>query len=505
MAAQGGARGPLFSALEVRVLELNAAARGLSIDTMMENAGAAVADEARRHLPAPPSPVGIVCGSGNNGGDGLAAAFHLQQMGYSPRVWLLAPPSQIHSEPARAMWRRVSSTADLRGGVPKVAELRDLPLLLDAMIGTGGGGELKDPYRAAVLEINASGVPVLSVDLPTGLGSTTVLQARWTVSLEVLKEGMEHPAVGEVTVRSIGIPPEARDETGPGEFLLFPVPGRSTRKGGQGRLVVVGGGPYAGAPALAALSALRAGVDMAFVITPGGVADLVQGFSPEIIVRGVGHGRIFHEEEAHALWSLVQSLRPDALLVGNGVGTDPSTLVALEELVEEALAQVPVVLDADALRLVNHRQGVPFRDQSPRRFLLTPNAREYAHLRDPRSPSNVPVDAEEVRETARRLRLSLLVKGETDWISDGVDLKGNRTHHPAQVVGGAGDTLAGVVASLLARGRTPTQAARLGTYWVGSTALRIFPQKSYGMLASDLTTELPLTLSEGLARVQSGF
>jgi len=466
----------------------------------MESAGQVVAEEARRHLPPPPAPVGIVVGSGNNGGDGLAAAYYLNLNGHPPRIWLLSPPSELHSEMARAMWRRVAAFPGLKVGVPKVSELSDLPLLVDAMIGTGGEGELRQPYRGAVAEINASGVDVLSIDLPTGLGTSTPLQARWTVSLEVLKEGMDHPSVGEVTVRSIGIPLEAKEETGPGEFHFFPRPGPNARKGSQGRLVVVGGGPYPGAPTLAALASLKAGVDMIFLVVPGGVADVVQGYSPEVIVRGVGHGRTFQEEEASALWGLVQTLRPDALLVGNGVGTDPSTVVALEEFLEQALARVPVALDADGLRVIGQRQGAPFRDQDARRLLLTPNIREYAHLKDPRAPALAPVEPAEVRALARQLRATLLVKGATDWISDGLAVWANRTHHPAQVVGGAGDTLAGVAASLMARGLTPAQSARLATYWAGTAALRLFRRTSYGMTPLALSDELPAALAEGLDR-----
>ena len=489
-----------YSGLEVRVLEANAMARGCSLAGLMESAGQVVAEEVRRHLPPPPSPVGIVVGSGNNGGDGLAAAYYLNLNGHPPHIWMLQPPSELRSEMARGMWRRVAAFPGFTVGIPKVADLAELPLVVDAMIGTGGEGELREPYRTAVAEINASHVNVLSVDLPTGLGTSTPLQARWTVSLEVLKEGMDHPSVGEVTVRSIGMPAEAKEETGPGEFHFFPQPGPNARKGSQGRLVVVGGGPYPGAPTLAALASLKAGVDMIFLVVPGGVADVIQGYSPEIIVRGVGHGRTFQEEEASTLWSLVQTLRPDALLVGNGAGTDPSTVVALEEFLEQALARVPVVLDADGLRVVGQRRGSPFRDQDARRLLMTPNGREYAHLRDPRSATLAPVEPVEVRTLARQLRATLLVKGATDWISDGSALWANRVHHPAQVVGGAGDTLAGVAASLMARGLLPSQAARLATYWVGTAALRLFPRTSYGMTPLSLSDELPGALAEGLAR-----
>ncbi len=487
---------------EVQVLEANAVARGVSIDQLMDNAGHAVAAEASRHLPPPPAAVGIVCGLGNNGGDGLAAASVLASQGYQPRIWLIGEPGKLRTVAARRRWDLVSGFRYVKAGAPTAADLRGLPLVIDAMLGTGGRGPPREPYHSAIEEIVSSGVPVLSVDLPTGLGSTTALRARWTVALEVLKEGMDGPACGEVTVSSIGMPPEAHRETGVGEMALFPVPSPGTRKSDSGRVVVVGGGPYAGAPFLAGMGALRAGADMVIVLVPGAVADIVQGYSPQLIVRAVGRGAQFTEEDSTELAELTSKARPTAVLVGNGIGESPETLGGLEKFLQWALPSYPCAVDADGLRVLSHRGGRPFPGQSATRLLLTPNLREFAHLASPDARASEAPGEEDVRRTAARLRATVLVKGAVDVVSDGEETKVNRTHHPAMVVGGAGDVLAGVTTSLLARGLSPFQAGRLATYWTGRAAVEAFERVSYGLLPSDLLDQLGPALKRGLEELR---
>lgn len=493
-----------FSLVDVAIMEANAVASGVSIDTLMDRAGKVVAEEAGRHLPPPPAKVGIVCGGGNNGGDGLAAAFYLKAKGYSPEVWLLHPPHEIRSRPARRRWEFISDVPGIhiRTGAPTVEALLEVPLVIDAMIGTGGHGELREPYKSAVAAIRAAGVPVLSVDLPTGLGTASSVTAMWTVSIEVLKQGMDSGGVGEVTVRSVGFPPEAMDETGAGEFLLFPRPGRATMKGESGRLVIVGGGPYTGSPAIAALAALSAGSDMVFIVAPEPAATVIRGFSPNFIVRSVGEDGAFSQYDADELSAVITDLHPSALLVGNGTGHAHGTLNALDLVVSRALPKVPVVLDADATRFVAAKEARPLYATSPDRLLITPNRRELYRIRGHDFAAASPQRREEVTTLARSLGATLLVKGEVDMISDGTDARENRMHHPAMVVGGAGDALSGLVASLMARGLTGFQAARLGAYWLGCAGVGLFEGMSYGITATDLVKALPTALQQGLKRAR---
>lgn len=488
--------------VEVRALEANAVALGVSIDQMMENAGHAVAEEAKKHLPSPPAPVGILCGLGNNGGDGLAAATFLAAEGYQPRVWLLDDPAKIRTAAALRRWELVKGLRYARVGVPTAGDLVELPLVIDAMLGTGGQGPPRAPYSEAIRAVSSSGVKVLSVDLPTGLGSDSVLEANWTVSLEVLKEGMEAHACGEVVVRSIGMPEQAHAATGIGEFVLYRAPAPSTQKSDSGRVVVIGGGPYAGAPCLAGLGALRSGADMVFVIVPEGVEQVVQSFSPQLIVRGVGSGRRFRPEDLDALTEQAESLRPSALLIGNGIGDDPGTLELCGGLLERVLPAHPCVVDADGLRALSSRSDALHGGRSPSQWLLTPNRREFAHLAREASGGEGAPDPEAVRATAQRWKATVLSKGLVDTISDGTEVRLNRTHHPAMVVGGAGDVLAGVAVGLLSAGLTPFQAARLASYWLGRASMEVFDQVSYALLPEDLLRHLGPTLRRALEELR---
>ena len=491
-----------YGLADVAVLEANAVARGATIDNLMDHAGRAVAEEAAKHARAPPEGrIGIVCGGGNNGGDGFAAALSLRSKGYAVDLWLIVHRRDIRTRAARRRFEMIVDFPGINIGVPDVSKLKELDVVVDAMIGTGGRDELREPYLSAVKAIRESGVDVLSVDLPTGLGTSTALRPRWTVALEVPKEGMTHADVGEVVIRSIGFPRESLEETGPGEYLFFPRPGKSTSKGDSGRLVVVGGGPYTGAPALAALSALSAGVDMVFVVAPEPAATIIRGYSPDLIVRSVGRDGTFSAGDSDELWKTVESLHPDALLVGNGAGFDHGTVQAFSALLERSLPRIPVVLDADGTRLAAIRETRPLFGDVHEKLLLTPNRRELYRIVGYDVSVKRIERREQLSKLAHQLGATLLYKSDIDVITDGHDLRENTTHHPSLVVGGAGDVLSGLAASLMARRLTAFQAARLSSYWIGHASLGLFEKQSYGIRASDILSQLPLALKEGLSWV----
>jgi ADP-dependent NAD(P)H-hydrate dehydratase / NAD(P)H-hydrate epimerase len=309
---------PLTS-LEMAVVEANAVALGSTVDFLMENAGRAVAEEATRHLPSPPSRVAVVAGNGNNGGDATCASFYLHQWGYSPEIWLVRPPSEIASRAARRCFERVERRATIHVGVPRPEELASIPLVIDGLLGTGQGGRLRSPIREAVDAIRESHVPVLSIDVPTGVRDPEGLRPSWTVTLTCPKEEMAPGTSGEVQVRDIGIPVDAWRRTGPGEFLFFPRPTGRGDQGRTGRVIVIGGGPYTGAPALAAMAALRSGAERATVVAPQGAAERVQSFSPNLVVRPFGVDR-FRPTDVPEIVEFVRSSRPDSVALGMGAG-----------------------------------------------------------------------------------------------------------------------------------------------------------------------------------------
>ncbi len=487
---------PLSSG-EMVVVEANAVALGVTLDVLMENAGRVIAEEAARRLPPPPARVAVVASTGNNGGDGTCAARYLEEWGYAPEVWLVRPPSEIRSRAARRCFERLARVVAVREGVPTSAELAALPLVVDALLGTGQEERLRSPVREAAAAIRASGAPVLSVDLPTGTRDPEGVRATWTVALTAVKGEMDRTSAGEVIVREIGIPEEAWSRTGPGEFASFRRLARTGREGRSTRIAVVGGGPYAGAPALAALAALRAGAERATVYAPGGAAERVQGFSPNLVVRDVGLER-FRPEDVPELLEGVENGRAAAVAIGMGAGAEAETLEAMGSLYRQLGGRIPLVLDADALAMLGPAEAAPRAGGAP--VLLTPNAGELSRLFAEGRTLTTEEARQEVARTAAARKVTVLAKGEPDLISDGELTVENRHHHPAMMVAGAGDVLAGVLVALLGSGVEPVPAARLAAFWVGEAGILAASSKSFGLLATDILEELPGALRAGLAR-----
>jgi NAD(P)H-hydrate epimerase len=479
------------------VVEQNTVALGVTIDALMENAGRATAEEATRHLPSAPARVAVVAGTGNNGGDGTCAAFYLLQWGFSPEIWLVHPPVEIRSRAAQRCFDRIKNRVPVRFGIPRAEEIATMPLVVDALLGTGQSGRLRPPIREAVAAIRASGAPVLSVDVPTGITDPEGLRPSWTVTFTISKEEMEGGKVGELTVRDIGMPPNAWRQTGPGEFYFFPAP-KETR-GRSGRLIVIGGGPYTGAPALAALAAMRSGAERATVVTPEVAADAVRASSPNLIVRPVGSDR-FRPQDVSAILELVRSAPPKAVVLGMGAGAHPETVEALRGVIEALSREIPLVVDADALVALAA-------DPSPLTgpgagVIATPNAGEFERLFHGPSSGSFEERCAAAERIASERHVTLVVKGSPDIVTDGESTIGNLHHHLAMTVGGVGDVLGGVLGSLLAQGVRPLHAARLATYWTGEAGLRAAAHRGYGILATDVIEELPAALVVGLQRIE---
>jgi len=490
-------RRPL-SSLEMAVVEQNTVALGVTLDSLMENAGRAAAEEATRHLPSAPARVAVVAGTGNNGGDGSCAAFYLQQWGYSPEIWLVRPPVEIRSRAAQRCFDRIKNRVPVRVGVPRSEELATMPLVIDALLGTGQSGRLRPPVRDAVSAIRASGAPVLSLDVPTGVTDPEGLRPSWTVTFTIPKDDMEPGRTGELTVRDIGMPPNSWRQTGPGEFLFFPVP--TPPRGRNGRVVVIGGGPYTGAPALAALAALRSGAERATIVTPEVAAVSIRAFDPNLIVRSVGSDR-FRPIDVSSVLEVVRSAPPGAVVIGMGAGAHPETTEALAAVIAALAPEVPLVVDADGL------SALPSNSEAEGRtpyagLLATPNEGEFERVFHGPASSSFEERSALAERVARDGNFTLVVKGSPDIVTDGESTVGNLHHHLAMTVGGVGDVLGGVLGSLLAQGARPLHAARLATFWTGEAGLRAAAHRGFGILATDVIEELPAALVVGLQRVE---
>jgi hydroxyethylthiazole kinase-like uncharacterized protein yjeF len=456
-----------ISAEEMKAIDANCKYFGLLPLQLMENAGAALAREVA--AAAPGGRIAVVAGRGNNGGDAFVAARHL--VGFRVTVYLVGRSKDISTKEAKRNWDilQVLGFDVVEVGDPEEMPLRDYDLILDAIFGTGVHGPIKGLEAGAIDAINSSGKTILSVDVPSGLGTNKTVQPNLTVTFHRPKPGLP----GEVRVADIGIPSQAEFFAGPGDLWLVGTRAKGSHKGDSGRVLVIGGGPYTGAPALTAMAALRAGADIATVATPAVAAKTIAGFSPNLIVRELSSDHLCPDD-----MGILEDLIPkhDVVVMGMGLGRHPETLDALAQIIHIC---DKTVIDADALQ-----------PNLPLKGIVTPHAGEFKRISSVTLPSDYSERIDPVRAFAKGAGLVVLLKGRIDLISDGNIIRGNATGNPGMTVGGTGDVLAGVTASFYCR-TTALRAAVAAAFVNGRAGDLVYPEKDFGMVATDVVEKIP--------------
>ncbi|TLZ63983.1 MAG: NAD(P)H-hydrate dehydratase [Methanobacteriota archaeon] len=477
----------MLTAAEQRVMDRNAEYFGVSILGLMEAAGRGIAEVARSEFSIAGKRVVVACGTGNNGGDGLVAARHLK--GEARVSVLLAKGARGVATPeARANLEKLGPGVDVVDG-PTDSEraFRDADLIVDALLGIGVHGEIREPYATLIREMNKSGKPILSVDVPSGFDATPTVRATVTAALIDAKEGMTEATAGRVRVVDIGFPREVMEFVGPGEFLYYPVPRPDSHKGQNGRLLVVGGGPFTGAPAFVGLAAYRIGVDAVHVATPSIAFEPVAGYSPNLIVHPLPGAR-FLKTDVGTILEIASGM--DAVVIGPGLGASDPTKDAIRILVRSL--NLPVVLDADALTAA----GEDLSCLAGKRGIVTPHHREFEVLSGTTLPPDLPAIVEPVKAFAKKIGFTVLLKGSPDVITDGASFRKNKVHNVAMTVGGTGDALAGICGGLLSKRVAPFIAARMAAFANGYAGNLAFEERSYGMMTTDLIEKIPRVLKD---------
>jgi ADP-dependent NAD(P)H-hydrate dehydratase / NAD(P)H-hydrate epimerase len=490
--------------LELLTAEEMAKADRLTIEggvkgaTLMENAGRAVAEEVSRRFPDAAT-VAVLCGPGNNGGDGFVAARHLKERGYKVRLGFGGDPARPPPD-AAAM---AKSWDDAREKlVPDL--LAGAEVVVDALFGAGLARPIEGELAALIDHVNASGLPVVAVDVPSGIDGTTgevrgtAITAAATVTFFRLKPGHlllpGRTHCGEVSVADIGIPSSVLATIAPKTFANepalwlsdFPWPKPESHKYARGHAVVVSGPVYStGAARLGARAALRVGAGLVTVASPRDALAVNATQLTAIMVR--------EADDARALASLLADERKNAVLIGPGVGVGERTkALALGALA----AKAAVVLDADAI--------TSFADDAKPLFaairsraapvVMTPHDGEFARLfGDIQAGSKF----ERAKAASARSGAVILLKGADTVVAapDGT-ASINATTSPWLATAGTGDVLAGMVLGLLAQ-RMPGFAATSAAVWLHGAAARALGP---GLIAEDLPEMLPSVLRD-LARL----
>lgn len=459
----------MITGLDSRVIDANSEALGIPVATLMDNAGKVVSNYLKEHYPQ--SRILFVCGPGNNGGDGFAAALLMDPDNVT--VALLKKSNTIHSDIAKQRYSKLECRVEQYDS----ALLNEADVIVDCALGTGVRGNIKDPYRTFILEANASGLPIVSVDTPSGLGSDITIVPETTITFHDVKVGMNDDNCGNILVADVGIPVDAMKFIGPGDVLRYPAPEDNSHKGENGRLMIIAGGPYFGAPAMCSMAALRTGADIVRLYTPSNVAQAISTYCPVLMITPLP-GDHLTSESVDML--LQDSLGYDAVLIGPGIGKDPDTLLAVKEFVRKC--KIPMVIDADALSAV-----IGMEILTP--AVITPHKGEFRKLDS---------QFEGPEALARAMNVTLLLKGHVDTITDGNATRYNRAGTPAMTGAGTGDVLSGSVAALLSKGMNTMGAASLGAFLTGKAGEYAYKDKSYGLIATDLIEEIPHVLRDNL-------
>jgi hydroxyethylthiazole kinase-like uncharacterized protein yjeF len=466
---------------------------GLAGIELMENAGRAVADAAAT-MPEGRRVV-IVAGPGNNGGDGFVAARHLAERGYSVRVSFVGEQARLKGDAALAA-ERWSGPVEPASPV----SLTDCDIVIDALFGAGLDREVEGLPRAMIRAMNASRVPVIAVDLPSGVNGTTgavmgvAVNASHTVTFfrrktgHMLLPGRLH--CGSIQVADIGIPDSVLATIKPIAFAnrpelwarAFPRPRAGDHKYSRGHAVVVSGGmSTTGAARLAARGALRAGAGLVTIASPREALNVNAAASLAVMVRPV--------EGAGELAAFLADKRRNAVLLGPGGGVGP----AMREQVAAALASAAaVVLDADALTSFAAELATlvgSIAKRGGRDLVLTPHEGEFARLfkaihEDPAIHAKL----EKTRLAARFSGAVVLLKG-ADTVVAAPDGRASIADNapPTLATAGSGDVLSGMIAGLLAQGMPVFEAASAAVWLHGEAANAFGP----GLIAEDLPEALP--------------
>ena len=470
---------------EVRDLDSRAIHElGLPGIALMECAGAEAARVVSERY-GPRARVSVLCGPGNNGGDGFVVARHLHVAGVAAGV---CTDAAAQSATPDASTMRAAAAAF---GVPERAP-EDADVIIDALFGSGFRGKLEGNAEALVTRANALASQVVALDVPSGVDGASgrvegaAIRAVLTLAFHgrTLGTAIEpgRGCSGEVVELPIGLPialagPQRAVRMERSDLALVPQRSPTGSKYDAGGVLVVGGSPgMSGAPALAALAAFRGGAGVVWVCVPASAQAAVAAHSPELMV----HGELAPERV------LELAARAGAVVAGPGLGRTPETRALVDALVRGV--EAPLVLDADALYALSERLETLAERPGP--TALTPHAGELARLlgRDSEAIANARLAS--VGEAAERSRAAVLLKGPDTLIAAlGEPFRVVETAVPQLATAGAGDVLAGAVGALCARGLPPAQALALAAVAHGSAA-RLALSGQGSLIASDLL--LPL-------------
>ncbi|MBN8530743.1 MAG: NAD(P)H-hydrate dehydratase [Alphaproteobacteria bacterium] len=477
----------ILSTAQMREAEAFAVRAGLSLDQLMENAGRRVFEAVTKHIK--PSETLVLCGPGNNGGDGFVAARLLKEAGWNVRV-LQSKPTEGYTGPAA----KAAKAYDGKRDILAMKDVGSPALVIDALYGAGLSRPLEGVEAEVIEHLARRGASSVAVDVPSGVNADSgevagpVLPALFTVTFfrrrpgQLLMPGKRF--CGRTLVADIGISDKALTGMEPVAVenvatlwnSRFKAPGPETHKYHAGHAVVLSGDRWhTGAARLAAMAALRAGAGLVTVACEAAALPLMASGPAALLTRPLRHWRDMKD--------LLADPRRNAFLIGPGAGMGEATRHHVLTLLGSGRS---VVLDADALTVFRHHQNALFAlIQGP--TILTPHAGEFRRL----FPDLTGDKLAQTRAAALRSKAVVVHKGSDTVIAAPDGRVAINANAPAWLAtAGSGDVLAGICLALLARGMEPFYAACAAVWLHGDAANHAGP----GLIADDLPEKLPAVL-----------
>lgn len=497
---------PAYDADRMRAIDRWAIEKkGVPSLDLMEAAGSATARAAGEV--ARSARVGVVCGKGNNAGDGLVAARVLAETGYEVDVLLLWPPEQGLSGDAEANLERFPGRARHVGGDELRDALAGCGVVIDAIFGTGFRGAPGAPANGGIEALNACDAPVVAADIASGVDASSgevsgaAVRASVSVSFHASKlghwiaPGKQH--AGEVRVAEIGIPPGAPIDSpaaliGTEALSVAPRRGAESTKFSSGQVLIVGGSRgLTGAVCMSSEAAIRAGAGYATVAVPRELEQIFEVKLTEVMSRGCpGPEGSLGPDAAEEI--LAAAERAASVVLGPGLGRSDPAFELARSLV--STIEAPLLVDADGLNSLAGRLELVAGRRAP--TVLTPHAGELARLLESDSGNVAAHRLRDAREASARCGAVVVLKGDDTLVVDGERLGINRISSPALATAGTGDVLSGVIAALIARGLEPFEAACAGVL-AHARAGRIAAQRvnTESVIATDVIGALPAGLA----------
>lgn len=495
---------PLYDAEGMRAVDAWAIEeQGIASLELMEAAGEAVA-RAVAEL-SPQAPIRVVCGKGNNGGDGLVAARRLAETGFEVEALLLGSAEELSDDAAANLKRFPAARQADVGGLDSALE--GSGAVVDAIFGTGFEGSPRSPADTAIEAINRCGAPVVACDIASGVNASNgevegaAVQADVSVSFHAAKVGHRvtpgKSHTGELKVAPIGIPEDAPGEPAGGVITtavlgLAPSRGPSSTKFTSGQVVVAGGSRgLTGAVCMSASAAIRAGAGYATVAVPADLEQIFELKLTEVMSKGcTSEDGAFGPAAAQEILDACEGAA--AVVLGPGLGRAEASL----ELARDVAGRIdaPLVIDADGLNA--HAGRLASLRERGQGTVLTPHAGELGRLLERSSDQIGDRRLASAREAAEQSGAVVLLKGDDTIVTDGERVAVNVVSASALATAGTGDVLSGTIGALLARGLEPFDAACAGAI-AGARAGRLAGQRlgsPESVIATDVISALPHAL-----------